>query len=187
MRTPTCRTALAAVTLLLLAGCGGGEGPDEPATSKAANGEEIARADVELSSEMLQHHAEALAVIDLTLGKELDPELQALVEEMRTEHNREVDELTTRLTDWGEEVPETIRDHVNAGHGHGGDDGAHDELREARGDRFVELWVPEMVAALEACVEVADDHEGQHAATTELAESVVEGHREDIEALEALG
>lgn len=179
--------------MLLVAGCGGGETADAPETSTAANGEEIARADVELASSMLQHHAEALAVIDLTLGKELDPELQALVEEMRTEHATEVSTLTSLLTDWGEEVPETVRDHVNSGHGHAhgegdeaGDDGKHGEIVAAEGERFTELWVPEMVAALEACVEVADAHEGHHAETADLADSVVEGHRADIEALEAL-
>lgn len=185
------RAALACAALLLVGGCGGGEAPVAPETSTAANGEEIARADVELASSLLQRHAEALAVIDLTLGKQLDPQLQSLVEELRTEHSTEVSTLTTLLTDWGEEVPETVRDHVNAGHGHGEDEGAehdegHGELVAAEGERFAELWVPEMVAALEACVEVADAHDGHHAGTAELADSVVEGHRADIEALEAL-
>lgn len=195
MRTPTPATARLGTALaaaLLLAGCGGGETREAPETSEAANGEEIARADVEFSSSMLQHHAQALAVIDLTLGKDLDPELQALVEEMRAEHSSEVSTLTTRLTDWGEEVPETVRDHVNSGHGHGEHDegghgeGEYGEVEAADGARFTELWVPEMVSALEACVEVAEGHDGHHAGTTQLAESVVEGHEADIEALERL-
>lgn len=188
MRTPTCRTsaapalATALVAALLLAGCGGGADTAEPETFEAANGEEIARADVELASEMLKCHAESLALVDLTLGKQLDPELQALVEDLRAEHNQQVATLTTSLTDWGEEVPATVRDHV---HAHDGDE-AHAELEAAEGDRFAETWVPEMVAQLEDCAELAEGHDGVHGPTAELADTVAEGHEADIAALEEL-
>ena len=37
-------------------------------------------ADVAFATDMIQHHAQALSMVDLTMGRDLDPEVQALAE-----------------------------------------------------------------------------------------------------------
>ena len=67
-------------------------------------------ADVEFASNMLQHHAQALSMVDLTRGRTLDPEVQQLAEQIRDAQAPEIEIFTDWLTDWDEEVPETVRD-----------------------------------------------------------------------------
>ena len=65
---------------------------------------------------MIQHHAQALSMVDLTIERDLDPEVQQLAERHPCRSGPEIETFSDWLTDWGEEVPETMRDHVNAGH-----------------------------------------------------------------------
>src|SRR5690606_38551675 len=73
-------------------------------------------ADVAFASDMIQHHAQALSMVDLTVDRTLDPEVQQLAEDIREAQGPEIETMTDWLQDWDEEVPETMRDHSNAGH-----------------------------------------------------------------------
>lgn len=123
MRNRTLTRALGATTLALTlalsaTACGNDDdGSSSTATETSAT--EHNDADVAFASEMLQHHAQALSMVDLTMERPLDPEVTELAEQIRAAQAPEIETFTDWLTEWDEEIPETMRDHPNAGHDDG--------------------------------------------------------------------
>ena len=193
--------------MLLLAGCGNDDDSASRQTHTAANGDEFNDADVEFATDMIQHHAQALAMVDLTMGRDLDPEVQALAEDIRAAQAPEIESMSDWLQEWGEEVPETVRDHANAGHdmddmdemeGHDmGDDSAMPGMMSAEdmaaladaGDgEFQDLWLEMMIEHHEGAVQMAEAEQadGQHEPAVELAGEIVESQTAEIEAMQGL-
>ena len=179
MRARLVAAALPLLRLATLTGCGG----DDTARPTLSDTEHTAT-DVAFAGDMLQHHAQALAMVDLTLGRDLDPEVLALAEQVRDAQAPEIEQLTDWLVSWDEPVPATVRDHSLAGHGdqspseamaeleetHGDDHGeGHDtgsmpgmltsddlaSLEEADDETFGVLWLELMIAHHEGAVEMA--------------------------------
>ena len=77
--------ALMAGTLLFtLAACGGdSDTMDARAEQTAANGDVFNDADVDFATAMIPHHAQALAMVDLTRGRELSAPVQSSTEASR--------------------------------------------------------------------------------------------------------
>ena len=200
--------ALAATTLGLgltvtAAACssedGGGESTAQVSSTQHND------ADVAFASTMLQHHAQALSMVDLTRGRPLDREVQQLAEEIRQAQAPEIETFSDWLTDWDEEVPETMRDHANAGHG--GDDGQAMEgmegmegmagmmsaadmeaLRDAPDRAFQTMWLEMMVEHHEGAVEMAEveTQEGRYAPAVDLAGDIAASQTEEIETMRSL-
>ena len=105
-----------ALTVALSAGLTACGDDTEPAAKAEVSTTEHNDADVTFASDMITHHAQALSMVDLTLDRPLDPEAQALAEDIRAAQGPEIETMADWLTTWGEEVPETMRDHVNSGH-----------------------------------------------------------------------
>lgn len=184
------------VLVPLLAGCSGSEPDSEPEAARhtAPDGSVYNDADVAFATEMVQHHAEGLAMVDLTRGRELSPETSALAEQILASQAPEIEQMTRWLTEWGEEVPETIRDHANAGHGeHGGGESGHampgmEELEAAQGEEFERLWLESMIEHHEGAVEMAveEQEDGVFGPAVELAESIETTQQAEIEEMEGL-
>jgi uncharacterized protein (DUF305 family) len=158
--TTTFRRALgvAALGLALGAGLTACGDDDTTATAEVSTTEHNA-ADVAFATDMVQHHAQALSMVDLTMGRPLDPEVQALAEQIRAAQAPEIEQMVDWLTSWDEEVPETVRDHANAGHDMGdmdmGDDmggmdsdmpgmmsaADMDALAAASDEEFQDMWL----------------------------------------------
>ncbi len=180
--------ALLLATLVSLTACGGDD-EAEPRDPSVHN-----EADVEFTSEMIQHHAEALVMVDLTVEKKgLDPELLDLASSIRTTQALEIETMTDWLQQWNEEIPETIRDHVNAGHGGHGGDGGHgseelDALAELKGDEFRVAWLEQMIDHHEGAVEMAELEleDGSFGKTLEFAEKVKKTQTAEIASMEKL-
>ena len=113
-------TALVALlaAMSVLAACGTNDDASQQETQTAANGDTFNDADVAFATDMIQHHAQALSMVDLTMGRRLDPEVQQLAEDIREAQGPEIEQMTGWLTDWDQPIPETVRDHANA-HGDG--------------------------------------------------------------------
>lgn len=180
---------------LTLTGCGN----DEPATDTTTQVSETEHndADVAFASDMIQHHAQALSMVDLTVGRTLDPEVQQIAEDVRDAQGPEIETMSDWLQEWGEEVPETMRDHSNAGHGMEEmgqslpglmTDADFDELENAPDTQFQALWLEMMVAHHEGAVEMAraEQEDGQFAATVELARTVADTQTAEIKAMRTL-
>ena len=187
-------------TLLALGACGGDD--DEPAhkSHTAANGDEFNDADVDFATDMIQHHAQALAMVDLTMGRVLDPEILALAEDIRAAQAPEIESMSDWLTEWGEDIPETVRDHANAGHAMEGMEGMDSEmpgmmsaedlqaLEDASDSEFQDMWLEMMIEHHEGAVEMAETEiaDGQYKPAVDLAEDIVEAQTAEIETMQGL-
>ncbi len=197
-------TALVATTLLLgglLTGCGSEEsaGPTQ-VTSTAPNGDVVGTADVAFATEMIQHHAQALVLVDTTLGRELDPAVQEVMDGIRDDQTPEIETMSGWLTSWGEPVPATVRDHANAhGDGASADDAMGDmpgmvsapdlaSLERARGPAYEKLLLELMLGHHEGAIEMARTEiaDGVHQPAEDLARQVVTTQEREIATMEGL-
>ena len=185
------RALAAGVTALALAlsGCSSEE-PD-------AGGDGFNEADVAFATDMVQHHAQALSMVDLTMGRGLSPELADLAEEIRQAQAPEIEQMVDSLEEWDQPVPETARDHANA-HGDAAEMDADmpgmmsaeqmTALEEASAAEFEDLWLSMMIEHHEGAVTMAEEVRaaGEDAETATLAERIIETQQAEIERMQAL-
>ena len=190
--------ALGALTLgltLTLSACGSDDSGGSNDTSQVSTTEHN-DADVAFASDMLQHHAQALSMVDLTLDRPLDPEVQQLADQIREAQAPEIETFADWLTDWDEEVPETMRDHSNAGHdmddmgevmgGMDADDMT--ALQDSPDAEFQTMWLEMMVEHHEGAVEMAttETEDGQYKPAIDLANDIITSQTEEIETMSGL-
>lgn len=200
--TRRCAAALALGLALVLSGCGGQEdGRAAESSGSQVSATEHNEADVAFATEMIQHHAQALAMVDLTMGRPLDPEVTELAEAIRAAQAPEIETMTDWLTEWGEEIPATVRDHANAGH----DMGAMDDsmggmesmpgamsaeemqaLQDAPDADFQQLWLEQMIEHHQGAVEMArtEQDEGHFEPAVQLAEDIEAAQESEIDVME---
>jgi uncharacterized protein (DUF305 family) len=184
--------ALAAAIALTLSACGSG---NDSASDSAGHND----ADVAFATEMIPHHAQALLMVDMTMGREVDPEFRELTEDIRAAQTPEIETMADWLEEWGEPVPETPRDHANAhGDGHGMGPGADmpgmmsgqdlDDLESSRAERFEEMWLQMMIEHHEGAIEMAqvEQEEGSFAPALELAQRIERTQEAEIAKMEDL-
>lgn len=162
-------------------------------------------ADVAFAGDMIQHHAQALAMVDLTMDRPLDPEVEALAEDIRAAQTPEIETLAGWLTDWDEQIPETIRDHVNAGHGagdlsdsmrdldHGDMPGMMsaddiDALENTSDTEFQEMWLEMMIEHHEGAIEMAksEQEDGRYKPAVDLAGDIVDSQSQEVATMQDL-
>ncbi|MFE7227791.1 DUF305 domain-containing protein [Nocardioides sp. NPDC057577] len=211
MRTqrPLIRTTWAAAglaVLLTLSACGGSEETTQP---QQLSETEHNKADVAFATEMIQHHAQAISMVDLTMDRKLDPEVEKLAEAIRAAQGPEIETMSSWLREWGEEVPATMRDHVNGGHeGHGDDDSSMSDSMEGMADdmpgmmsgedmdalenasdaEFGDMWLEMMVEHHEGAVEMSETEqdEGRFKPAVDLAGTIIESQSTEIDTMEKL-
>lgn len=189
--------ALIAAALALvpvLTGCGGSGSDAEPAsaTQTASNGDVYNGADVTFAQQMIPHHAQAIEMADMTRGRDLSPEVEQLAVEIMAAQTPEIEAMTDWLAAWGEEVPETMRDHANA-HGDGGQDIGQDlpgmmsdeemdALGSAREAEFENLWLEMMIEHHEGAIGMAtaEQRDGEFADAIGMAEAIEDGQADEI-------
>ena len=211
MRTqrPLFRATWAAAglaVLLTLSACGGsGEAEAPQKLSETENN----KADVAFATDMIQHHAQALSMVDLTMDRDLDPEVQELADSIRAAQSPEIETMSGWLQQWGEEVPSTMRDHVNGGHdGHGEEDSSMsdsmegmdqdmpgmmsgedmDALEKASDADFSDMWLKMMIEHHEGAIEMSETEqgEGRFKPAVDLAGTIVESQTAEIDTMEKL-
>ena len=207
-KNKTRTRALSAFALTLALGAGLTACGDD--TSDAAGQAEVSTtehndADVAFASDMITHHAQALSMVDLTLKRELDPEVQALAEDIRDAQGPEIETMADWLTQWGEDVPETMRDHVNSGHDMGDmsdnmDDMGHDDmpgmmtsedmdaLENASDAEFQDMWLEMMIDHHEGAIEMAEteQEDGQFKDAVDLAGQIADSQTQEIDTMKSL-
>lgn len=175
--------------LLVLSGCSGGDEEPPEATRTASNGDVFNDADVDFATEMIQHHSQALVMVDVTRGKQVSPEVARLAEDILATQGAEIEEMTGWLKEWDQPVPETARDHANAhDHGDGEGDDELTQLESAQGEEFERLWLESMIVHHQDAVEMAEQEQtaGAFPPAIELAESIAASQEQEIEAMEGL-
>ena len=187
-------SALAAAAVLTA--CGNSDSTDaEPsATHTAANGEVYNDADVTFAQQMIPHHAQAIAMADMTRGRQLSPEAAQLAASIMEAQTPEIETMTDWLNSWGEDIPETMRDHANA-HGDGmgdmeGDDlpgmmsqDDMDALESASDAEFEDMWLEMMVEHHQGAIDMAKDeqHDGRFSPAVDLAENIAAGQTAEVD------
>ena len=203
--TKTRTRALGAVALTLILGAGLTACGDD--TSDAAGQAEVSTtehndADVTFATDMIQHHAQALSMVDLTIERDLDPEVQTLAEDIRAAQGPEIETMADWLTKWGEDVPATMRDHVNSGHDMGDMSDTMDDmnmpgmmtaddmdaLENASDAEFQDMWLEMMVEHHEGAVEMAETEQsdGQFKDAVDLAGQIIDAQQQEIDTMNGL-
>ena len=184
--------ALLTVTVLALASCGSGD--------NAASGNGHNAADVAFAGDMIQHHAGALQMVDMTMGRDLDPEVAKLADDIRAAQTPEIEQMTEWLERWDEEVPATVRDHANAhgGMGNGMDMGSNmpgmatpaelEALEKADGDRFQDTWLQMMIAHHEGALQMAGTElaNGEYQPALEMATRIKRSQQAEIDQMKQM-
>lgn len=177
---------------LVLAGCSN----DETAES---SGKGFNDTDIAFATDMIQHHAQALQMVDFTMGKDLDPEVQQLADDIRAAQSPEIEMMADWLTDWDQPVPETVRDHANADGGGMDMDMGSDmpgmmsaedlaSLEQAEGTDFQQMWLEMMIEHHEGAIEMADEEQqnGEHAQAVAMAQDIADAQAEEISTMKNL-
>jgi len=200
MRTTRALAALAVGAALTFAGCGSDDQSDggDQSTSAVDHND----ADVAFAGDMIQHHAQALAMVDLTVKRTLDPEVQRLADDIRTAQGPEIETLSDWLQEWGEEVPETVRDHANSEMDMGEDDMADmggdmpgmmspddmQSLEDATDDEFQDMWLAMMTEHHEGAIEMARDQveNGRYKPAVDLAGQIEAAQTREVATMNEL-
>lgn len=186
--------ALVALVLGITLGLTGCSNADDSADDSAATSTSTSdhnAADVEFSTEMIPHHAQALVMVDMTRGRPMDPEFEALTVAIRDAQAPEIELMTDWLVDWDEEVPATMRDHSNAGGGMNDGmgmgpgmmtDDDFDGLESTGDTSFQDMWLTMMIEHHEGAIEMAETEvaEGLYAPSVELAQRIITSQTAEI-------
>lgn len=111
----------------------------------------------------------------------------------------EIETMTGWLTDWGEKIPETSRDHANA-HGGGQMPDMSDEmpgmmspeemeaLESAPDGEFEDMWLEMMVEHHEGAIEMArtEQQDGEFAEAVTMAESIEAAQAAEVDQMKGL-
>ncbi|PWN04360.1 DUF305 domain-containing protein [Nocardioides silvaticus] len=194
----TLTAALLAASLLTLAACGNDGGHDGHNASNIPASEEFNQTDVDFATDMIQHHAQALSMVDLTDGRDLSPELATLAEQIRMAQGPEIETMVDWLNEWDQPVPETMRDHANA-HGDGEmemdsdmpgmmSQEQMDELEAASGAEFEQMFLTMMVEHHEGAIEMAktEQADGEYPDAIALAEEIEKSQTAEITTMNEL-
>ena len=195
MKKTLASAVLAVITTVTLTACGDDAPAARSGSSSLPTG--VNDADVTFAAEMIQHHAGAHALVDMTAGRDLDPEVHALAEGIRMAQAPEIETMSDWLQEWGQPVPETVRDHANAHGGHGGGDTGSDmpgmlsdeemaELAGASDAEFEDAWLRAMIEHHRGAIEMAEtEHaDGQNSDAVELAKKIATEQAAEIDKMQ---
>jgi uncharacterized protein (DUF305 family) len=198
MRKFSAVAALALGLSLALTGCGS---DDSEGSSTTVSTTEHNKADVTFATHMIQQHAQALSMVDMTMGRDLDPKVAALAEDIRQAQAPEIETMSGWLQEWGEDIPETVRDHANAEsdmEGMDSDTGtdlpgmmSDDDMAALEGAsdaEFQDMWLEMMVRHHEGALQMAKTEEvdGQFKAAVDLSKKIQRAQTAEIGTLKNL-
>jgi len=175
--------------LALVTACGGDE------TTDAGDAQGFNDADVQFATDMIPHHAQALEMVNLTIGRDLTPEVQELADQIMAAQTPEVEQMTAWLREWDQPVPETSLDHSGDGMGDmdmgmpgmvSMEDMA--ALEEAPEAEFEPTFLTLMIGHHEGAIEMAEAElaDGQNAEAKQLAEEIIDAQQREIEQMTEL-
>lgn len=152
-------------------------------------------ADVAFATDMIPHHAQALAMAEMALTKSGNPKVKQLAQRIEAEQTPEITLMSGWLKGWNEPVPDTSMGGMDMG-GHGGGTSmpgmmsAADmaKLNTATGSAFDKLFLTQMITHHTGAITAANTEltHGQNRDAKTLAESILAGQSEEITEMKAL-
>ncbi|MFF5988014.1 DUF305 domain-containing protein [Prauserella flavalba] len=189
----------AAAGLLLTAACDGtgqdaapAESQGRPAATQPSTGAtettpDHNESDLEFAREMVAHHAQAEVVAELALERASDPGVRGLAERIKATQGPEKRQIMDLLRMWGEDVEVTGGD---GGHDHSNlmSEETFQQLRQATGAEFDELWLRSMAEHHENAVELAEAQlrDGSDSLAKLFAQNIADRQRAEVTELTAL-
>lgn len=189
-------TLLLAATTLTLSACGGESTPAE-STGQVPASAPYNDADVRFATEMIPHHAQALIMVDMATGRDVSPEMTALLEQIRAAQAPEIEEMTDLLQEWEQPVPDNPRDHGGMDHDEAGgtadmpgmmDPEETEQLEGMSGPGFEQRWLEMMIGHHESAVELSEREtaDGEATDAIALAEDIVASQTAEIEQMRSM-
>jgi uncharacterized protein (DUF305 family) len=164
-----------------------GSSPSATASAKAGAHNDQ---DVSFSTEMIQHHRQAVAMADLAASRASSPEVKDLATEIKGAQAPEIKTMSGWLASWGEEVPEDMSsampgmDHDMSSSMPGmmsSEDMA--KLEKASGTGFDKMFLEMMVEHHEGAITMAktEKADGKQSPAVKLADDVITAQTAEIE------
>lgn len=145
-------------------------------------------ADVSFASGMRPHHAQAIEMSDIVLAAGPPPEVAELARAIQAAQAPEIAQLDEMLLAFGS--PPAGAGHEEHGGGHVGmlSKEQMDELRAAKGNDVVRLYLEGMIEHHQGAIDAAEEEldKGQHEPAKALARSIKESQAAEIEKMKAL-
>lgn len=142
---------------------------------------------------MIPHHAQAVAMVNLTFDREVDPALGRVAEVMLMRQTAETNKMSTWLQDWGRPVPRTMIDHVGHTMGDTSMPGAltkghFESLEKAQGAEFERAWLETIIAHHQGAIATArtERAEGVNPVAKRLAPQTIRTHQAELRQLRGL-
>ncbi|CAN5228567.1 DUF305 domain-containing protein [soil metagenome] len=173
--------AFALAAALLVAACGSS---DQPSTAPAHNA-----ADVSFAQQMIAHHRNALAMVELTVGRDLSPGVASLAADITSDQTPEIVTLSSLLRSWGADVPSSA-DGMGDMDDSMGMAGPADlaALKMASNDEFEALWIATMSQHHEGAVSMSEEElaDGRSGPAKRLARSIIQSQEAQISQMDGL-
>lgn len=181
--------ALAVSLTLTVAACGSDDSSSDSSSSVDAAADHN-EADVQFAREMLQHHAQAIEMVDMTEGRDLSPEVQDLAEQIKAAQEPEINTFTKWLTAWNQEVPATSGDHDMGSMDMPGmmSDEDMTALEDASDADFEDMWLSMMIEHHEGAVDMAETEvaDGEYQPAVDLAKTIATSQTSEIDTMQNL-
>jgi uncharacterized protein (DUF305 family) len=179
-------SATAIVATLTLAGCADTAGNTSSDSSSSSESAVFNDQDVMFAQMMLPHHEQAVEMSDMFIAKgdSVDSDVLALAETIKDEQGPEIDQLTTRLDDWGQDTSASM-DHSMDGMMSESDMTALDDAEGAEASRlFLEQMTEHHKGAVDMAQQEVDG--GENPDAVEMAKNIVETQTAQIDQMDAL-
>lgn len=195
----------AAFGLGVLAGCAS-ETAESTATTTAAaqapSGEAATATDVAFAQSMIPHHQQAVEMADLALSPESQSSAQvkALAEQIKSAQDPEIQQMTGWLQQWGAPtaMPGATDDDMagmdHSGHDMGGMTMAGmmtaeqmQQLQDASGQQFDQMWLEMMIAHHEGAIEMAEQVQGStNPQVADMADAIISAQEAEITEMQVM-
>lgn len=174
-------------------GMGHGSSSSAPAGNTPVAGAEHNEADVMFAQMMIPHHAQAVEMSDMMLGKkDIPADVTALATRIKAAQGPEIDTMTGWLTGWNEPA-QAPAGHDMSTHGSGGMDGMMSDtdmsaLDAAQGTEAARLFLRQMTAHHDGAVAMAraETTGGKNADAISLAKAIVTAQEAEIQEMRAI-
>jgi len=197
---PPAVAATAAITLVLLAGCGNDSGgtdntsssdrstsPSAPAAVKPETG--FNPQDAAFARNMIHHHRQALDMASIAADRKASPAVAGLAAKIQATQQPEIDTMSGWLRAWGKEVLAEGMSHGAGPNMPGMMTGEQmDELNGAEGADFDTLFLKMMIEHHQGAITMAKAEQagGKNSDAKTLAEKVIAGQSAEITAMQIL-
>jgi uncharacterized protein (DUF305 family) len=134
--------------------------------------------------------AQAVAMVNLTIGENLDPAVSTTAEQMLTAQSSMVTKMEGLLQDWRKPIPRTMIDHVGHPMGDSSMPGGlpksrFHRLESAKDAQLEHAWLQAMIAHHECAIQMAKTQQahGANPAAKRLAGQVIRTHQSELQEL----